>query len=139
MVHKFQPVRPAERKHVSRLAIVFSGSPLFTGGAGSGESNIRKWIIENHWLEAIIALPEQMFYNTGIGTLNLNEKQTVDEKNSLARNEFFRFTVTKTSPAHSYEARFSSERSKKFRQCWEIGKGKCKEITHGPEPLATER
>ena len=68
MVDKFEPVRPAEHKHGSRLAIVFSGSPLFTGGAGSGESNIRKWIIENDWLEAIIALPEQMFYNTGIGT-----------------------------------------------------------------------
>ena len=68
MVDKFEPVRPAEHKHGSRLAIVFSGSPLFTGGAGSGESNIRKWIMENDWLEAIIALPEQMFYNTGIGT-----------------------------------------------------------------------
>jgi len=68
MVDKFEPVRPAEHKHGSRLAIVFSGSPLFTGGAGSGESDIRKWIIENDWLEAIIALPEQMFYNTGIGT-----------------------------------------------------------------------
>jgi type I restriction enzyme M protein len=52
----------------SRLAIVFNGSPLFTGGAGSGESEIRRWIIQNDWLEAIIALPEQMFYNTGIGT-----------------------------------------------------------------------
>ncbi len=68
MIHKFEPVRPAEHKHGSRLAIVFSGSPLFTGGAGSGESDIRKWIIENDWLEAIVALPEQMFYNTGIGT-----------------------------------------------------------------------
>ncbi len=68
MISKFEPYRPAEQKHGSRLAIVFSGSPLFTGGAGSGESNIRKWIIENDWLEAIIALPEQMFYNTGIGT-----------------------------------------------------------------------
>ena len=68
MWHKREPVRPAEHKHGSRLAIVFSGSPLFTGGAGSGESNIRKWIIENDWLEAVIALPEQMFYNTGIGT-----------------------------------------------------------------------
>ena len=68
MIHKFEPVRPDENKHGSRLAIVFSGSPLFTGGAGSGESDIRKWIIENDWLEAIIALPEQMFYNTGIGT-----------------------------------------------------------------------
>jgi type I restriction enzyme M protein len=68
MISKFEPVRPTEHKHGSRLAIVFSGSPLFTGGAGSGESDIRKWIIENDWLEAIVALPEQMFYNTGIGT-----------------------------------------------------------------------
>ena len=68
MWDKREPVQPAEHKHGSRLAIVFSGSPLFTGGAGSGESNIRKWIIEKDWLEAIIALPEQMFYNTGIGT-----------------------------------------------------------------------
>jgi type I restriction enzyme M protein len=68
MISKFEPVLPAQHKHGSRLAIVFSGSPLFTGGAGSGESDIRKWIIENDWLEAIIALPEQMFYNTGIGT-----------------------------------------------------------------------
>jgi type I restriction enzyme M protein len=68
MWDKRETVRPAEHKHGSRLAIVFSGSPLFTGGAGSGESDIRKWIIENDWLEAIIALPEQMFYNTGIGT-----------------------------------------------------------------------
>jgi type I restriction enzyme M protein len=68
MISKFEPVRPKEQKHGSRLAIVFSGSPLFTGGAGSGESEIRRWIIENDWLEGIIALPEQMFYNTGIGT-----------------------------------------------------------------------
>ncbi|MEJ5344441.1 MAG: class I SAM-dependent DNA methyltransferase [Chloroflexus sp.] len=68
MISKFEPVAPEKHKHGSRLAIVFSGSPLFTGGAGSGESNIRKWIIEHDWLETIIALPEQMFYNTGIGT-----------------------------------------------------------------------
>ena len=52
----------------SRLAIVFNGSPLFTGAAASGESEIRRWIIENDWLEAIVALPDQMFYNTGIST-----------------------------------------------------------------------
>ena len=68
MVSKFEPVKPKENLHGSRLAIVFNGSPLFTGGAGGGEREIRKWIIENDWLEAIIALPEQMFYNTGIGT-----------------------------------------------------------------------
>jgi type I restriction enzyme M protein len=52
----------------SRLGIVFNGSPLFSGGAGSGESEIRRWIIENDWLEAIVALPDQLFYNTGIST-----------------------------------------------------------------------
>lgn len=52
----------------SRIGIVFNGSPLFTGDAGSGESEIRRWIIENGWLETIIALPDQLFYNTGILT-----------------------------------------------------------------------
>ncbi|WP_298624576.1 class I SAM-dependent DNA methyltransferase [uncultured Legionella sp.] len=53
---------------VSRIAVVLNGSPLFTGSAGSGESEIRRWIIENDWLEAIVALPTDMFYNTGIAT-----------------------------------------------------------------------
>ena len=52
----------------SRIAEVHNGSSLFTGDAGQGESNIRRWIIENDWLEAIIACPENMFYNTGIAT-----------------------------------------------------------------------
>jgi type I restriction enzyme M protein len=52
----------------SQVAIVMNGSPLFTGDAGSGESEIRRWILENDWLEAIVALPEQLFYNTGIAT-----------------------------------------------------------------------
>jgi type I restriction enzyme M protein len=57
---------------------VFNGSPLFTGDAGSGESNIRQWIVENDWLEGIVALPDQLFYNTGINTyiwLVTNRKQ----------------------------------------------------------------
>jgi type I restriction enzyme M protein len=52
----------------TRIGIVFNGSPLFSGAAGSGESEIRKWIIEKDWLETIIALPDQLFYNTGIST-----------------------------------------------------------------------
>ena len=52
----------------SRVAIIMNGSPLFTGDAGSGESEIRRWILENDLLEALIALPEQLFYNTGIAT-----------------------------------------------------------------------
>ena len=64
MIYKMRPVD----KDGSRIGIVFNGSPLFTGDAGSGESEIRRWIIENDWLEAIVALPEQLFYNTGIST-----------------------------------------------------------------------
>ena len=63
----------------TRIAVITNGSPLFTGDAGSGESNIRKWIIENDYLEAIIGLPEQLFYNTGIRTyiwVLTNEKPT---------------------------------------------------------------
>lgn len=52
----------------SRIAVVTNGSPLFTGGAGSGESDIRKWIIENDWLECIVSMPGELFYNTGIST-----------------------------------------------------------------------
>lgn len=69
MIDKFAPYEAGDKYQPgSRIAIVFNGSPLFTGGAGSGESEIRRWIIEHDWLEAIVALPEQMFYNTGIGT-----------------------------------------------------------------------
>ena len=69
MMSKFQDYKAGDRDKLgSRTAIVFNGSPLFTGGAGSGESEIRRWIIERDQLEAIVALPEQMFYNTGIGT-----------------------------------------------------------------------
>jgi len=62
--HMISKMKPGE----SRIAIVLNGSPLFTGGAASGESEIRRWIIENDWLEAVIALPTDMFYNTGIAT-----------------------------------------------------------------------
>ncbi len=61
MLSKMKPVG-------TRLAVVFNGSPLFAGDAGSGESEIRRWIFENDWLEAIVALPDQLFYNTGLAT-----------------------------------------------------------------------
>jgi len=64
MLSKMKPDAPLG----SRIAEVHNGSSLFTGDAGSGESNIRRWIIENDWLEAIVALPLNMFYNTGIAT-----------------------------------------------------------------------
>ncbi|MFE7750565.1 N-6 DNA methylase [Streptomyces sp. NPDC057428] len=67
MISKMKPV-DVKGGGGSRIAIVFNGSPLFTGAAGSGESEIRRWILENDWLEAIVALPDQLFYNTGIST-----------------------------------------------------------------------
>ena len=69
----------------SRVAIVMNGSPLFTGDAGSGESEIRRWILENDWLEAIVALPEQLFYNTGIATyiwILTNRKESTAQRQS---------------------------------------------------------
>jgi type I restriction enzyme M protein len=73
MISKMKPVsdKPETKDIIeggSRIAIILSGSPLFSGQAGSGESEIRKWIIENDLLEGIVAMPDQMFYNTGIGT-----------------------------------------------------------------------
>ncbi|MFD5213925.1 N-6 DNA methylase [Microbacterium sp. NPDC058345] len=69
MISKLREPRPGDPNAVAgRGAIVLNGSPLFTGGAGSGESNIRKWILESDYLEAIVGLPIDMFYNTGIAT-----------------------------------------------------------------------
>jgi type I restriction enzyme M protein len=71
MLHKMQPLKKDENGEEiggSRIAIVFNGSPLFTGGAGSGESEIRRWILEHDYLETIVGLPDQLFYNTGIST-----------------------------------------------------------------------
>ena len=65
--HMLSKMKPKDEGG-SRLAIVFNGSPLFTGGPNSGESAIRRWIIENDWLEVIVGLPEKLFYNTGIHT-----------------------------------------------------------------------
>ncbi len=69
MIAKMHPYAEAdEDQSGSKIAIVFNGSPLFSGDAGSGPSNIRRWIIEKDWLDAIVALPDQLFYNTGIFT-----------------------------------------------------------------------
>ncbi len=69
----------------SRIAIIMNGSPLFTGDAGSGESDIRRWVLENDWLEALVALPEQLFYNTGIATYVwvLNTRKPEDRRGNL--------------------------------------------------------
>ena len=69
MISKMHPYEEGDEDQPgSKVAIVFNGSPLFSGDAGSGPSNVRRWIIENDWLDAIVALPDQLFYNTGIFT-----------------------------------------------------------------------
>jgi type I restriction enzyme M protein len=69
MIEKMHPYEEGDENATgSKIAIVFNGSPLFSGDAGSGPSNIRRWIIENDWLDAIVALPDQLYYNTGIFT-----------------------------------------------------------------------
>jgi type I restriction enzyme M protein len=68
MLAKMKPFDPKSGEGGSRIAIVLNGSPLFTGDAGSGESEIRRWVLEQDLLEAIVALPDQLFYNTGIST-----------------------------------------------------------------------
>ncbi len=90
--HMISKMRPENGG--ARLGIVFNGSPLFSGGAGSGESEIRKWIIENDMLEAIIALPNQLFYNTGISTYiwivtNRKEKERKGKVQLINAVEFF--------------------------------------------------
>jgi type I restriction enzyme M protein len=62
LLHMVSKMRDDEQG--SRIGIVMNGSPLFTGGAGSGESEIRRWMLENDWVEAIVALPTDIFYNT---------------------------------------------------------------------------
>jgi len=67
LLHMLKHCKP-KKDGGARVAIIMNGSPLFTGDAGSGESEIRRFVLENDWLEALIALPEQLFYNTGIAT-----------------------------------------------------------------------
>lgn len=86
------------------------------------------WIVENKGGNA-----------RDIELWDLNEEEMIEKMNSLARDEFFQFSVIAVRSTRLYEARFSSDRLERFRQCWEIGEGEYKEITYGPEPLATEK
>ncbi|MFF0902727.1 UNVERIFIED_CONTAM: N-6 DNA methylase [Kocuria sp. CPCC 205316] len=96
LLHLISKLRPNRDDSVGgRGAIVLNGSPLFTGGAGSGESNIRKWIVERDYLEAIISLPSDMFYNTGIATyVWVLSKQKASERQGKVQlidgSKFFR-------------------------------------------------
>ena len=83
--HMISKMETSKNSNGSRIGIVFNGSPLFTGDSGSGESEIRKWIIQNDWLETIIALPDQLFFNTGISTYIwiVTNKKSAQKKNKV--------------------------------------------------------
>ena len=88
MISKMEPTG-------SRIGVIFNGSPLFTGDSGSGESNIRKWIIENDWLECVVQLPDQLFFNTGITTYiwilsNQKNKQRKGKVQLIDGSNFFK-------------------------------------------------
>lgn len=92
--HMISKMKPPDQGG-TRLVIVFNGSPLFTGSAGSGESDIRRWIIEHDWLEGIVALPDQLFYNTGIHTYlwvvtNRKERQRKGKIQLVDGSSFFK-------------------------------------------------
>ena len=94
MISKMHPYKDGdEDKPGSKIAIVFNGSPLFSGDAGSGPSNIRRWIIENDWLDAIVALPDQLFYNTGIFTYVwlVTNRKTAERKGKVQLIDGTRF------------------------------------------------
>ena len=84
LLHLLSKMRPSDEGG-SRIGIVLNGSPLFTGDAGSGESEIRRWILEKDWLEAIIAMPTELFYNTGIATYVwiLSNRKSQERKNKV--------------------------------------------------------
>ena len=88
MISKMEPTG-------SRIGVIFNGSPLFTGDSGSGESNIRKWIIENDWLECVVQLPDQLYFNTGITTYiwilsNNKKKQRKGKVQLIDGSSFFK-------------------------------------------------
>lgn len=114
----------------SRIAIVFNGSPLFTGAAESGESNIRKWIIENDWLEAVIALPDQLFYNTGISTYIwiVTNKKSEERRGSVQLTNATGAVETKHASSLQPENRFWQKMDRslgnKRKKIAEIGNSK---------------
>jgi type I restriction enzyme M protein len=104
--HMLWHMKPPEEGG-SRVAIIMNGSPLFTGDAGSGESEIRRWILENDWLEALIALPEQLFYNTGIATYVwvLTNRKAPERKGKVALIDASHFEQAKKRGLFSVQMR----------------------------------
>lgn len=105
----------------SRIAIIFNGSPLFTGDAGGGESNIRRWIIENDMLEGIIALPTDMFYNTGIATYIwvITNRKAENRKGKIQLVNATDFYVPMRKSLGNKRKEISSEQIKEIKSIYE--------------------
>jgi type I restriction enzyme M protein len=108
----------------SRIGIVLNGSPLFSGDAGSGESEIRKWVIENDWLETIIQLPDQMFFNTGITTyiLIVTNKKTLERKGKVQLIDGSSFFQTMKKSLGSKRKLISPEQSEELFKMYSLFK-----------------
>ena len=123
MLAKMQP----PEKGGSRIAIIFNGSPLSNGDCGSGESEIRRWILENDWLDAIVMLPDQLFYNTGIYTyiwLLRNEKPKNHRSRVMlidARKQFEKEPKSFGNKRHRITDEHRSWISERYRNGWGDG------------------
>lgn len=105
-----------DRNNGSRIGVVFNGSPLFTGDSGSGESEIRKWIIENDWLECVISLPTKLFFNTGIQTFLwiVTNKKSSDRKGKVQLIDGSRFGTSMRKNLGEKSNYITSEDSQKI-------------------------
>ncbi len=117
LIHKMNP-------EGSRIGVVFNGSPLFSGDAGSGESEIRKWIIENDWLECIVQLPDQMFFNTGITTYFwiVTNKKSAERKGKVQLIDGSSFYKEIKKSLGSKRKEISQDQSKQLFNIYQIFK-----------------
>src|SRR5690606_27041449 len=133
LLHLVSKMRPAADGG-SRFGIVLNGSPLFTGGAGSGESEIRRYLLENDLIEAIIALPTDMFYNTGIATyvwIVSNRKPAV-RKGKVQLIDASSFWQKMRKSLGSKRKELSPEHIEKITRTF----GNCEEVTSEGAPIS---
>ena len=126
----------AKLKDTGRMAIIQNGSPLFKGDAGSGESNIRGYLIDNDWLEAIIQIPNDMFYNTGIATYIwiVTKDKAVERKGKVQLIDASKCSVKRRKPLGNKRNEFTDECIKLIAQAYEeFSDGVYRDEEHGLE------
>src|SRR5437870_8777549 len=133
LLHLISKMRPA-KDGGSRFGIVLNGSPLFTGGAGSGESEIRRYVLENDLVEAIIGLPTDMFYNTGISTYVwiVSNRKPDHRKGKLQLIDASSFWQKMRKSLGSKRKELSSEHIEEITRLF----GECREATKDGAPIS---